>query len=149
MSSSDLTLGPWTPRAIAMLRIVTAFLFIQHGTAKLFGLPHLAMFDGLEVLSLRGIAGMLEIVGGPLLLAGLFTRSIAFVLSGLMAFAYFIGHATWETFFSPILNHGESAVLFCFIFLLFAAAGPGTWSVDAARGARSFRGISKRSMSPE
>lgn len=134
MTLSDRTLAQWTPRATAMLRIVTAFLFIQHGTAKLFGFPHLAMFDGLDVFSLRGVAGMLEVVCGPLLLVGLFTRSTAFVLSGLMAFAYFIGHATKETLLSPILNHGESAVLFCFIFLFFAAAGPGAWSLDAARG---------------
>lgn len=123
----------WTPRALALLRIVTAYLFLQHGTAKLLHIPHLAMFDGLQPLSLYGIAGMLEIAGGILVLVGWFTRPAAFVLSGEMAVAYFIDHAPHGNFLSPMLNDGESAVLFCFIFLLLSAAGAGTWSADKAR----------------
>ena len=124
----------WTPRALALLRIVTAFLFLQHGTAKLLHVPHVEMFDDLSVFSLIGFAGVLEIVGGVLLILGLFTRITAFILSGEMAAAYFIGHVPKGHFFSPMLNHGETAVLFCFIFLLLAFAGAGAWSMDAARG---------------
>lgn len=123
----------WTPRLLAVLRIVTAYLFIQHGTAKLFGFPHVAYFDNLPVLSLIGFAGILEVVGGALLLAGLWTRPTAFVLSGQMAFAYFMGHASKGAVLMPMMNGGESAVLFCFIFLFFAVAGAGAWSVDTAR----------------
>ncbi len=127
--------GPWTPRLLAVLRIVTAYLFLLHGTAKLFGVPHVAYFDGLPVLSLIGFAGLLEVAGGALLLLGLWTRPAAFVLSGQMAFAYFMGHASRDSVLAPLLNQGESAVLFCFIFLYLAAAGAGAWSVDAARRA--------------
>lgn len=124
----------WTPRAQALLRIVTAYLFVQHGTAKLLHVPHLAMFDTLPVMSLAGIAGVIELVGGVLLLIGLFTRPVAFVLSGEMAFAYFLGHAPQGNVLVPMLNQGELAVTWCFVFLLFAAAGAGAWSADAARG---------------
>ena len=120
-------------RALAILRIVSAFLLIQHGTAKLFGFPHVAYFDHLQVLSLFGVAGIIEVVGSLFLLAGLFTRPVAFVLSGELAFAYFIEHAPQGHFFSPMLNDGESAVLFCFVFLFLAAAGAGAWSLDARR----------------
>lgn len=123
----------WTPRALAVLRIVTAFLFLQHGSAKLLHLPHVAMFDGLQPLSFMGFAGLLEIVGGVLVLLGWFTRPAAFILSGEMAVAYFIGHAPQGNFLSPLLNQGESAVLFCFVFLLLSVAGPGAWSVDKGR----------------
>ena len=125
----------WTPRALALLRIVTAFVFLQHATAKLFGFPHVAMFDNLQLFSLLGVAGIIELVGGVLVLLGLLTRPAAFVLSGEMAFAYFMGHASKGFVLSPMMNQGESAVLFCFIFLFIAAAGPGAWSVD--RGRRS------------
>ena len=124
----------YTPRALSLLRIVTAFLFVQHGTAKLFGAPHVAMFDGLQPMSLIGAAGALELVGGALMLIGLFTRPVAFVLSGFMAVAYFMAHASQGHVLTPILNEGELAVLFCFVFLFLSAAGGGTWSVDAARG---------------
>lgn len=124
----------WTPRAQALLRIVTAYLFVQHGTAKLLHVPHLAMFDTLPVMSLAGIAGVIELVGGVLLLIGLFTRPVAFVLSGEMAFAYFLGHASQGNLLLPMLNQGELAVTWCFVFLFFAAAGAGAWSADAARG---------------
>ena len=123
----------WTPRALAALRIVTAYLFLQHGTAKLLHIPHLAMFDGLPLQSLYGVAGMLEIAGGILVLLGWFTRPAAFVLSGEMAVAYFVDHAPHGNFLSPLLNDGESAVLFCFIFLLLSVAGAGTWSLDKTR----------------
>ena len=126
---SDLTVQ----RTLSILRIVSAFLLIQHGSAKLLGFPHVAMFDGLQVMSLIGVAGVIELVGGVLLLIGLFTRPVAFVLSGELACAYFIGHVPHGNFLSPMLNQGESAVLFCFIFLFLAAAGGGAWSVDAAR----------------
>ena len=125
-----------TSRALSVLRIVSAYLLIQHGTAKLFGIPHVAYFDNLQVLSLVGFAGILEVVGGLLLLIGLFTRPVAFVLSGLLAFAYFIGHASKGFVLSPMLNQGEAAVLFCFVFLFLAVAGAGAWSVDAMRLAK-------------
>jgi len=123
----------WTPRALGALRIVTSYLFVQHGTAKLLHVPHVAMFDQLPALSLIGFAGMLELVGGVLVLIGFLTRPAAFVLSGEMAFAYFIGHAPHGDALSPALNQGEPAVLFCFIFLLLSVAGAGAWSVDGSR----------------
>jgi putative oxidoreductase len=120
----------WTPRAQGLLRIIIGFLFAQHATAKLFGVPHVAYFDNLHLMSLEGYAGMIELIGAPLFLVGLFTRPVAFVLSGEMAFAYFIGHAPQGNVLSPLLNQGEPAVLYCFIFLFFAAAGAGAWSLD-------------------
>ena len=125
--------GTWTPRAQAVLRIVTAYLFLMHGTAKHFAMPHVASFDNLRVFSLIGFAGVLELVGGVLLLIGLFTRPVAFILCGEMAFAYFIGHAKQGFVLVPMLNRGELAVLYCFVFLFFALAGAGAWSVDAVR----------------
>lgn len=128
----------WTPRALALLRIVSGFLFFQHGTAKLLHVPHVAMFDALQPLSLIGIAGVMEIVGGSLLMIGAFTRVTAFILSGEMAVAYFMAHAPSGHVLTPMLNDGESAVLFCFIFLFLAAAGSGAWAVDELRtGARA------------
>lgn len=121
----------WAPRLLSILRIMTGLLFLQHGTAKLLKIPVMPMFANLSLTSLPGIAGILELVGGVLIILGLFTRSIAFVLSGLMAVAYFMAHAPRG--FYPILNAGELAILYCFVFLYFAAAGPGPWSVDAAR----------------
>jgi len=129
----DAFFATWTPRAQALLRIVAAYLFLTHGTAKLLGIPHVAMFDSLQVMSLIGFAGILELVGGALLLIGLFTRPVAFILSGEMAFAYFMGHASKGFVLVPMLNGGELAVLYCFLFLFFAAAGAGAWSVDAMR----------------
>jgi putative oxidoreductase len=122
-----------TPYAHAVLRIVTAFLYLQHGSAKLLHMPHVAMFDQLHLRSLIGLAGVLELVGGTLLLFGLFTRPVAFILCGEMAVAYFMAHAPQGHFFTPMLNQGEPAVLFCFIFLYFAVAGAGTWSLDGER----------------
>ena len=123
----------WQPRALAALRIVVGFLFLQHGTAKLFHVPHITLFDSLKVLSLVGVAGVLEITGGLLLLVGLFTRPAAFILSGEMAVAYFIEHAPQGHFFTPALNQGEEAALYCFIFLFLSVAGGGTWSIDEVR----------------
>lgn len=132
----------WTPYAQGLLRIVAGFLFIQHATAKLFGTPHVAYFDNLQVLSLVGFAGIIELIGSPLLILGLFTRPVAFILSGEMAFAYFIGHMPQGNFFAPSLNQGEPAVLYCFLFLFFAAAGPGAWSVDGSREAARRKRVS-------
>ncbi len=116
------------PHVQALLRIVTALLFLQHGTAKLFGFPHVAMFDKVTLLSLLGAAGVIELVGGFLLLIGLFTRPAAFLLAGEMAVAYFGFHA-FEAFW-PILNKGELAALYCFVFLFFSVAGPGKFALD-------------------
>lgn len=127
--SDKFFLARWTPELLSLLRIMTAFTFLQHGTAKLLKFPHVPMFDNLQYFSIYGLAGVLELVGGVLLLIGLFSRPVAFVLSGMMAVAYFMAHNT--PFFSPMLNGGEAAYLFTFIFLLLAAAGPGPWSVDA------------------
>jgi putative oxidoreductase len=121
----------WNPRLLGVLRIVIGLLFLQHGTAKLLGAPHVAMFDGLQLFSLMGLAGVLELGGGALFALGLFTRPVAFILSGMMATAYFMAHAPQA--FLPLLNQGELAVLYCFAFLYFAVAGAGAYSIDAAR----------------
>ena len=132
MSLTPAFYATWSPRLLGLLRIILGFLFLQHCTAKLFGMPHVAMFDGLQLLSLMGAAGVIELVGGTLLLVGLFTRPVAFILSGQMAAAYFIAHA--PAGFLPILNGGEMAVMYCFTFLYFAAAGAGAYSLDGLRG---------------
>ena len=119
----------WSPRLLSVLRIVTALLFMMHGTAKLFHVPHLPMFDNFQLMSLIGVQGVLEAGGGLLLLVGLFSRPVAFVLSGDMAVAYFMAH--WPKSWVPILNGGDLAVLFCFVFLYLWIAGPGPWSIDA------------------
>jgi putative oxidoreductase len=124
----------WSPRLLSVLRIVSGLLFLQHGTAKYLGIPAIPMFANTQVASLSGIAGVIELVGGALLVLGLFTRPAAFVCSGLMAVAYFIAHAP-ESFY-PILNDGELAVLYCFAFLYLAASGPGPWSLDRMIGAK-------------
>jgi putative oxidoreductase len=133
--SAPAWLDVWVPRAQGLLRIVVTFLFLEHGTAKLFGVPHVAMFDNLQLMSLIGVAGIIEVVGGVLVLIGLFTRPAAFILSGEMAAAYFMAHAPQGNVLVPLLNQGESAVLFCFVFLFFAAAGAGAWGVDTMRAA--------------
>jgi putative oxidoreductase len=123
----------YTPYALAALRIVTAYLFIQHGTAKLFGVPHQEMFDGLQLFSLIGLAGVLEVSAGLLVGVGLYTRPAAFVLSGMMAVAYFIAHAPQGNVMAPMLNGGELAALYSFVFLLFAVTGAGALSLDARK----------------
>ncbi|HYC36138.1 MAG TPA: DoxX family protein [Usitatibacter sp.] len=120
----------WQPRALGALRIVAGYLFIAHGTTKLFQAPYIEMFANVPLLSLAGVAGMLEVFGGALLILGLLTRPAAFVLSGLMAFAYFIGHAPQGNVLLPILNAGELAVLYSFLFLFISVAGPGAWALD-------------------
>jgi putative oxidoreductase len=117
----------WAPRDLSLLRIITGFLFISHGLQKILDFP-VPRPEPTELLSLAGVAGLLELFGGALLLIGLFTRPVAFVLSGEMAFAYFIAHAPQN--FWPLINRGELAVLYCFVFLYFAVAGAGPWSVD-------------------
>lgn len=120
-------LDKWSPQILSLLRIVTAFLFIWHGTSKFF---HYPMDMGqMNVFSLMGLAGTLELVGSALLILGLFTKPVAFILSGEMAVAYFMAHA--PAGFLPLMNHGEDAVLFCFVFLYLAAAGGGPISLDA------------------
>ena len=149
MAFDNAFFNTWQPRALAVLRIVTAYLFLQHGTAKLLGIPAIEMFKGgVPLLSMSGIAGLLEIVGGGLLLIGLFTRPTAFVLCGQMAVAYFIAHANQGHVLAPILNGGELAVLFCFIFLYLAVAGAGAWSVDATRGRSGARTARVGTTSP-
>jgi putative oxidoreductase len=127
------------PQLLSVLRAVAAFLFIAHGTQKLFGFPAAPPGGPVEVASLIGAAGVLEVAGGALLFVGLWTRPIAFVLSGEMAFAYFSVHARQA--FWPLLNGGELAALYCFLFLYIAAAGPGAWSLDSVMvSARARRG---------
>jgi putative oxidoreductase len=121
----------WSERMLGVLRIIVGLLFVEHGLAKLVGFPHVAMFDKLQLVSLLGLAGVIELVGGALLTMGLFTRITAFIMSGEMAFAYFMVHAPKS--FYPTLNGGELAIVYCFLFLYFAAAGSGAWSVDQFR----------------
>ena len=122
----------WTPRFLSLLRLMTGLLFLQHGTAKILGFPPSEM-AGIPLTSWGGIAGLFELVGGALIVVGLFTRPVAFILSGMMAVAYFMAHA--PNGFFPVLNQGESAVLFCFIFLFLVFAGAGAWSLDGKRAA--------------
>lgn len=122
----------WAPRALSVLRIVAALLFMEHGTQKLFGFPPLD-YPQPEMFSLIWIGAVLEFAGGLLLLLGLFTRPAAFILSGQMAVAYWMFHAP-DNFF-PVLNRGDAAILYCFIFLYFVFSGPGVWSLDAMRRA--------------
>src|SRR5215471_18569045 len=118
----------WSPRLLSVLRIMTALVLLQHGTAKFFGFPHFEPFDNLQFVSILGAAGVFELVGGLLMLIGLFTRPVAFILSGFMAVAYFLAHAP-QGFF-PMLNQGELAVLFasCFCICPSPAAAHGAWT---------------------
>ncbi len=129
MSNLDSTLAGWAPRMQSVLRIIVGFLLMPHGAQKLFGfLATSPMMGPHPVASLMGVAGVLEFFGGLLFLIGLFTRPVAFILSGLMAVAYFMAHAPGG--FWPLQNKGEPAVLYCFVFLFFAVAGGGAWAVD-------------------
>jgi putative oxidoreductase len=123
----------WAPFMLSVLRIVAALLFVELGSAKLFAYPVAIMPNGgtASLTSLVGVAGVLEFGGGLLLLIGLFTRPVAFLLSGEMAMAYFIGHA--HRGFWPVLNGGTPAIIFCFLWLYVSSAGPGPWSVDAVQ----------------
>ena len=120
----------YQPYVLGVLRIVLGYTFMLHGMAKLFGVPHVAMFDGLQLFSLMGLAGVLELVGGVLLILGWFTRPVAFILSGQMAVAYFMMHAGIDNFWLPLLNQGEAAVLYSFAFLYLSDAGAGDFSID-------------------
>ena len=136
MTLSETFVDLWSARVRSVLRIVAGFLFMSHGMQKLLGFPARAAHP-FQLFTLSGFAGVLELFGGILLLIGLFTRPVAFILSGEMAFAYFIAHAPQN--FWPLINRGELAVLYCFVFLYFAVAGGGAWSVDRAlrgRGAQ-------------
>ncbi len=120
--------GQYAPQILSILRIVVALLFLEHGTSRLFGFP--SPLPAPEFLSLYWFAGAIELVGGALLALGLFTRPVAFIMSGEMAFAYFLSHA--PTGFFPIINRGDAAILYCFAFFYLAFAGPGPWSLDVA-----------------
>ncbi|MBW8303067.1 MAG: DoxX family protein [Brevundimonas sp.] len=119
----------WAPRALAALRIVAGLLFLAHGVVKLFGFPEGAAPGQQALFTLLGVGAVLELVGGALLIVGLFTRPTAFILSGMMAVAYFMFHAPASLY--PVLNGGDAAILFSFIFLYLSASGPGAWSLDA------------------
>lgn len=119
----------WQPQVHALLRIVLGFLFACHGAQKLLGLPHPPANGTVELMSFMGFAGALELVGGFMVMVGLFTRPIAFLLSGMMAVAYFMAHQPQGAL--PITNKGEPAVLYCFAFLFLSAAGSGLYSLDA------------------
>ena len=121
----------WAGRLLSVLRIMTGLLFFSHSLVKLFGFPPGAPPGQVPILGLYGAAGLIEFVGGALIILGLFTRPVAFLLSGQMAVAYFLVHAPQA--FLPGLNGGEEAILFCFIFLFMSAAGAGPWSLDAVR----------------
>jgi putative oxidoreductase len=120
----------WAPRVLSILRIVAALIFMEHGTQKLLSFPP-SDRPSPELFSLIGLAGLLELVGGALLVLGLFTRPVAFILSGEMAVAYWMAHAP-RSFF-PVVNDGDAAILYCFVFLYLAVAGGGAWSLDNLR----------------
>ncbi|MEX0808832.1 MAG: DoxX family protein [Dongiaceae bacterium] len=122
-------LSSWSPRMLSVLRIMTGLLFLQHGTGKHLGFPAI---DAPELMSPGGIAGIFELVGGVLIVIGLLTRPVAFILAGMMAIAYFWVH--FPMGFFPIQNGGELAIMYCFVFLYLMCAGPGPWSIDASRG---------------
>jgi putative oxidoreductase len=128
MSKLDSFYSAWTPRILSVLRFIAAFMFIAHGAQKLFGFLAPPTANPLPVLSQLWIGGVLEFFGGILLLMGLFTRPVAFILSGTMAVAYFQMHA--QAGFLPLQNKGELAVLYSFVFLFLAVAGGGEWSID-------------------
>jgi putative oxidoreductase len=126
------SLGRWQPRLLSVLRIMVGLLFLQHGLSKVFGFPPSANPRPYVLMTLvPGLAGILELVGGALVTVGLFTRVVAFILSGEMAVAYFMAHAPRG--FIPYVNGGELAVMYCFVFLYLAFAGGGPWSLDGLR----------------
>jgi putative oxidoreductase len=124
-------LSTWPPRFISLFRIVAGLLFLEHGMSKLFGWPHVAMFDNLHAFQLLWFAGIIELVGGALLTVGLFTRCVAFIMSGEMAIAYFTSHMA--SGFFPVLNGGDAAILFCSLFFYFFLVSAGPFSIDSAR----------------
>ena len=130
MDQFNKMLARWEPMVLSIFRIMVGLLLFQYGVAKLFKFPPVPMFEKVELMSLIGAAGTLELILGGLLILGLFTRPVAFILCGEMAFAYFIGH--FPRGFIPLLNGGNAAILFCFACLYLATAGAGPWSLDAA-----------------
>ena len=125
----DQTLSKWQPMVLSLLRFMSGLLLMQHGTAKLLGFPALPMFAHLQIGSMVGAAGVIELVGGALLVVGLLTRAAAFIASGMTAVAYFTVHAPQN--FMPIVNGGELAALYCFVFFYLVFAGGGPISLDA------------------
>jgi putative oxidoreductase len=123
----------WAPRALSVLRIVAGLMFMEHGVSKLFGFPAWPAHGGPSAFTLEWLAGVIESLGGLLVALGLFTRPAAFIMSGEMAIGYWMMHAP-RSFF-PLLNGGDAAVLYCFLFLYFFVVGGGDWSVDRARSA--------------
>ena len=123
------TMAAWTPRALSVLRIITGLMIIQHGMGKILHFPAFPAYANVQPLSLLGAAGSIELIGGALLILGLWTQPVAFILSGEMAFAYFIAHAP-KSFF-PLINGGTLAIAYCFACLYLSTAGAGPWSVDA------------------
>ena len=134
MENISATMAAQAPRALSVLRIIMGLMIIQHGMAKLLGFPAIASFANLNPLSLIGIAGFIELIGGALLIVGLQARLAAFIVSGEMAFAYFIAH--FPRNFIPILNGGENAIMFCFCCLYIFCAGGGPYGVDGMRSKR-------------
>lgn len=139
MANLDFFYQNWTPRLLSVLRIVAGLLFIWHGTQKLFGFPPPAQAMAGPMPTIILVAGVLELGGGLLLILGLFTRPVAFILSGLMAVAYFMAHASKGLL--PVQNGGELAALYSFVFLFLAVAGGGAWGLDAlmGKGRRTYR----------
>ena len=136
MDQFDKMFAKWQPTALSLFRFITGLLLLQYGIAKLFKFPAVPYFAKVELMSLIGAAGTLELVLGGLLMIGLFTRIVAFILSGEMAFAYFLGHMFKDPanpVFLPLLNGGTAAILFCFACLYLATAGGGPYSVDEMR----------------
>jgi putative oxidoreductase len=123
------TMAAWAPRVLSVLRIYAGLLLLEHGTAKILGFPAVPVFANVQINTLTGASGVIELIGGILFVIGLFTRPVAFILSGFAAVAYFLVSAPKG--FYPILNNGELASLFSFVFIYFVFAGPGPWSVDA------------------
>src|SRR5215469_13462971 len=132
----------WSERMLSVLRIIVGLLFLEHGLAKIFGFPLQPNHVSFTLFTLvPGLQGLIELVGGLLLAVGLFTRPVAFILSGDMAFAYFMAHAPRGFF--PLLNAGELAIVYCFLFLYFAVAGGGAWSVDRLRSRTASDGAGR------
>ena len=129
MSSYAASSSPWTAKALSVLRIVSALCFLEHGTGKMLGFPVLPSIP--PMYSLAWYGGIFELIGGALLLVGLFSRPVAFLLSGEMAVGYFYSH--FPRSFFPVISGGDAAILYCFIFLYLVFAGPGPWSIDAKR----------------
>jgi putative oxidoreductase len=134
------TLDRYSPNALAALRIVTALIFMAHGTQKLFGFPAPPESGLPPAFSLFWIGAVMELVGGLLILVGLLTRPVAFLLAGEMAVAYWMSHAPQN--FYPILNGGDAAILYCSVFLLLVFTGPGAWSIDGARASAGPQQVS-------